>query len=165
MLANLPQRIARRSVAALLAAACLFVGATGDSLFYLFESLALVGSADEQPAEAYFHHHGDGLWHHHGAPHRGSATETESGRTDHRLSKAVAVRGGWTSGIDTLSRHDHSTLLLALASTCELSLLLAPPALEGSIADQSGAVCELSDALPLVLASLGPRGPPFEDCV
>lgn len=131
----------------MLAATYLVVGATGDSLHYAVES----PQADQdQGSVGFAHDHGDGHWHLHGSHHHSDVT-------------ATAKRSRYAEGLSdrkASSHHDHTTLILAIASAIELSLLASPPLLEGPQVELLIDLGESGVASASDHASLGPRGPP-----
>ncbi|MEN1679372.1 MAG: hypothetical protein AAGJ46_07245 [Planctomycetota bacterium] len=148
----------QRRISALLAAIYVIVGATGDSLHYLFESPSPAAAAEEQHADGFFHDHGDGNWHHHGHHQRPRAEFARQATRD--VGKVERGAADAATRIDAPCRHDHSTVLLAIASAIELSLLQSSAATLESLAVRPIGRRERGAAAAVLTAALGPRGPP-----
>lgn len=146
--------LVHRLTSALLAATYLVVGATGEGLFYLIEAPEVAQATDGDAGHGFAHDHGDGLWHHHGGHHDENATAS----TRSRVGEGLSDRDG-------AGHHDHSTLLLAVASAIELSLLNSPRLSETPRAALMIGSGEVDFTRPTDRGPLGPRGPPLGDCV
>ena len=147
---------------AILAATYLVVGAAGDGLFYLIEAPAVGQAGDGQQAgsqtgEAYLHDHGDGRWHHHGT-HRPKSVAPGGGRADGALAGTNPGKPVWR--LRSGNPHDHTTLLLALASEIELSVVADLPASDAPRVGRTVGAKDRGRVLRSNVASLGPRGPP-----
>lgn len=146
---SLLKAVHHRCLATLLAATYLVVGASGDGLYYLLESPA---AEQAESSVSYVHEHGDGLWHHHGVhSHAGGETVSTDTSVDTPEQPSYA---------DATTHHDHTTLLLAIASALKLSLLAELPHAEIPSGDAIISVCEYARAWASKSANLGPRGPP-----
>lgn len=138
----------------LLAATYLVIGATGDSLYYCIESPATERAPGEHRHGGYYHDHGEGLWHYHGPASGESAAAPEREQVREGSAEPIALPA-------SPDRHDHTCLLLAVASAIELSVSLgrtAPSCSEGSCLICS-AGAERVDRF--CFSRLGARGPPI----
>ena len=133
----------------------------GDGLYYLVESPRIEQAASDHTHEGYCHDHGDGHWHHHGAHRHDSAAATKQvRRRDASVSRDISRSQALFEGVQP---HDHTTLLLALASAIELSFLegLAPS--EAIRVETSTGLRAIGLPAEWDCANLGPRGPPAND--
>lgn len=140
----MPRLTPSRIATLLLAATYLVVGSLGDSLYYLVESPSVGRSSEAADSGSYAHSHGDGLWHH----HQTAGRLDDANPDDRTIGDRVSVR------------HDHTCLLLALASAVELSLHAAPATLVAPELGQLSAAPLASAAASSFHATLGARGPP-----